>query len=148
MTKQFTGRHMSAILVVFFGVVMAVNFTMAHYASSTFGGIVVENSYVASQNFNHWLARDQAQQALGWTAKVARGADNALLVSTTGTPANAQIVVIARHPLGRDTDRTFTFTPAGTGRYISRERLPPGRWIIRLEIAAGGHTWRSEGDLR
>ncbi len=148
MTKQFTGRHISAILVVFFGIVVAVNFTMAHYASSTFGGVVVENSYVASQNFNHWLARDQAQQALGWSAKVARGADSALVVTTAGTPANAQINVMARHPLGRDTDRAFTFTPAGPDRYISREHLPPGRWIIRLEIAASGHSWRSEGDLR
>jgi len=42
--KPFTGRHMLAVLVGFFGVVIAVNFIMASYATSTFGGVVVENS--------------------------------------------------------------------------------------------------------
>ncbi|HMP45265.1 MAG TPA: FixH family protein, partial [Sphingopyxis sp.] len=41
--RSFTGWHMTAILVGFFGVVMAVNFTMARLAMSTFGGKVVEN---------------------------------------------------------------------------------------------------------
>ena len=52
---EFTGRHMAMILVTFFGIVIAVNITMARYASSTFGGLVVDNIYVASLNFNGWL---------------------------------------------------------------------------------------------
>ena len=44
MTKAFTGRHMAAIMVAFFGVIIAVNFTMARFATATFGGRVVENS--------------------------------------------------------------------------------------------------------
>ena len=59
MSRPFTGRHMAMILVAFFGVVIVVNLIMARYASSTFGGIVVENSYVASQEFNKWL--DEAE---------------------------------------------------------------------------------------
>jgi nitrogen fixation protein FixH len=54
--RRFTGRHMTGILVAFFGVVMTVNFTMAYVAISGFGGTVVDNSYVASQNYNRWLA--------------------------------------------------------------------------------------------
>jgi nitrogen fixation protein FixH len=53
---ELTGRKVAAIFVVFFGVIMAVNFTMASFASSTFGGVVVKNSYVASQKYNGWLA--------------------------------------------------------------------------------------------
>ena len=54
MTKPFTGWHMTAILVGFFSTVIAVNVYMAHAAISTFGGTVVDNSYVASQEFNGW----------------------------------------------------------------------------------------------
>ena len=52
MPRTFTGRHMTMVLVAFFGTIIVVNFTMARFASSTFGGVVVENSYVASQHFN------------------------------------------------------------------------------------------------
>ena len=55
MTRQFTGRHMLAILIAFFGTVIAVNMVMAVLATRTFGGLVVENSYVATRQFNGWL---------------------------------------------------------------------------------------------
>ncbi len=73
--KVFTGWHMTAILVIFFAVVITVNFTMARLAMSTFGGKVVENSYVASQHYNVWLARAEAQDRLAWTPKVSLDAD-------------------------------------------------------------------------
>jgi nitrogen fixation protein FixH len=53
--RTFTGWHMALILIGFFAVVVGVNLLMARFASSTFGGVVVENSYVASQQFNGWL---------------------------------------------------------------------------------------------
>ena len=58
--RTFTGWHMATILVSFFAIVVGVNLLMARFATSTFGGVVVENSYVASQQFNQplncWLA--------------------------------------------------------------------------------------------
>ena len=64
MNSPLTGKRMTGIFVLFFGVVIAVNVVMACYASSTFGGIVVENSYVASQDFNRWLDEAAAEKAL------------------------------------------------------------------------------------
>ena len=78
--KIFTGRHMAAILIAFFGVVMTVNFIMARFALSTFGGTVVDNSYVASQSFNEWLAESRAQKALGWTVTVTSAPDDRAIV--------------------------------------------------------------------
>ena len=78
-TGPFTGRHITIIMVAFFAVVIAVNLLMARYATSTFGGVVVENSYVASQNFNKWLdeelvkaraSRDGLREALKKIADV------------------------------------------------------------------------------
>uniref|UniRef100_UPI00286E75F7 FixH family protein n=1 Tax=Sandarakinorhabdus sp. TaxID=1916663 RepID=UPI00286E75F7 len=70
MSRGFTGRHMWMVMIGFFGLVIAVNFTMAWLASSTFGGTIVDNSYVASQKFNGWLQAARAQKALGWTARL------------------------------------------------------------------------------
>jgi hypothetical protein len=82
--RQIHRQHMTAILVAFFGVVVVVNFTMAGYASSTFGGIVVENSYVASQHFNRWLDEARAEDRLGWDAVTAWRPDGRLAITVTG----------------------------------------------------------------
>src|SRR3546814_4880371 len=70
--RPFTGRHAAMILIAFFGVVISVNIVMASFALSTFGGTVVDNSYVASQHYNEWLARADAQDRLGWNKNVDR----------------------------------------------------------------------------
>ena len=148
MTKAFTGRHMAMIMVGFFGVIIAVNFTMARYATSTFGGIVVENSYVASQEFNGWLEEAKKQRALGWDAVTTWRPDNRLAVRLTGVPAGAKVSATARHPLGRLPDREIAFAPNGNGRFLSTSELPDGRWLLRLEVTAGGQTWRREEEMR
>ena len=70
--KPFTGRHMAAVMVGGFSVIVGVNLFMAWQASSTFGGVVVENSYVASQHFNRWLDQAAQARALGWEARASR----------------------------------------------------------------------------
>ena len=148
MGRTFTGRHMAMIMVGFFGVIIAVNFTMARYATSTFGGIVVENSYVASQEFNGWLEEAKKQRALGWDAVTTWRPDNRLAVRLTGVPAGAKVSATARHPLGRLPDREIAFVPNGNGRVLSTSELPDGRWLLRLEVTAGGQTWRREEEMR
>lgn len=148
MSKTFTGWHMTGILVAFFGVIIAVNMIMARYATSTFGGVVVENSYVASQHFNRWLDEAEEQRALGWDAVVTWRPDNRLAVQLTGVPADAKVSAVARHPLGRLPDRTLAFEANGAGRFLSTATLPDGRWRLRLEVAAEGRSWRREEEIR
>ncbi len=147
MTRQaartFTGRHMAAELVGFFAVVIAVNVLMATLASSTFGGVVVPNSYVASQQFNGWLEAARAQEQLGWSAQAERAPDGHVVVMLAGAPGDAALQGEARHPLGRMADRALTFRRHGDA-YRSDESLPAGRWRIRLEAVAGASRWRAE----
>lgn len=148
MTREFTGRLMAGILLAFFGVVVAVNVAMARLAGSTFGGVVVDNSYVASQQFNRWLARAEQQKALGWHAQASRDAAGRVVVALGeigGAPT--QVSGIARHPLGRLPDRAIVFAPTGDRRFVSREALPAGRWRLRLEVSSAGASWRTEQDL-
>lgn len=150
MTRRFTGRHMTAIMLGFFGVVIAVNMLMATLATRTFGGTVVENSYVASQSFNRWLAEARAQASLGWQAGLAAAPDRRLTVEATG-PAGplhgATVTALLTHPVGRAPEQVLEFQPTGNGAYRSTLPVPPGRWIVRLSLRRDGREARYVRDL-
>lgn len=147
--RPFTGWHMFAILAAFFGVVFVVNFYMARQAARTFGGEVVENSYVASQNFNRWLDEAAREKALGWTVDAGRTADGKVELTLAGASfAGATVVADARHPLGVFPDTMLHFTPAGNGRFVSKEGLQTGRWRLRIDVTTNGTRMRTEEDLR
>lgn len=151
MTRTFTGRHMAAIMIGFFGIVIAVNFIMATNAVRTFGGTVVANSYVATQRFNGWLAEGRAQNAQGWQAEIRSTAGGALVVALQdgGGPINrASVTVEAEHPLGRLPGRSFALTGSGDGHYAATHALPPGRWRIRIEAHANGREARFVQEVR
>ena len=155
--RPFTGWHMTAIMVSFFGVVFAVNFGMAHLASSTFSGVVVRNSYDASQSFNRWLDEAAREKALGWDARVARLGDGRVVVTiardgATAVPEAALLVAEAKRPLGLPDDRNLRFDRQADGSYVSTEALPVGRWKLRLRLdgrdAAGQPlAWHDEAGL-
>lgn len=147
MTKGFSGRHMAMILAGFFGVVVLVNIGMARLAHSTFGGVVVENSYVASQHFNRWLEQAEKDRALGWSADVAWLDDGRVSVRLNGIASGASVDAVARHPLGRLADHPLDFVPMGDGRFLSASALPAGRWQVRLQVQSGGQNWRAEKAL-
>lgn len=146
MTRNFTGRHMALILVCFFSIVITVNVVMARFATSTFGGVVVENSYVASQHFNRWLDEARAEKELGWKASVSWRDDGRLAIFVDG-PTGATLSGVARHPLGRFPDRRLRFVPNGQGLFLSEEALPPGRWQLRLEVRSGDRIWRHQEEV-
>ena len=133
-STQFTGRHAAMILAAFFGVVIAVNFTMAMFATQTFGGVVVENSYVASQKYNGWLAAAERQNELGW--KIRPGIDTGRRVTVDVALDGAEVRGFARHPLGREPDVQLTFI-AGEGGFRSEKPLPAGRWNLHLLVKRG-----------
>ena len=128
--------------------VFVVNFYMAHLATSTFSGEVVENSYVASQRFNKWLDEAAREKALGWQIKTTRRADGHVEVSVAGPkPGAAVLEANARRPLGEGSDQPLHFGVEPDGRFLSSEALPTGRWLVRLKVQAAGHQWRGEQSL-
>ncbi|MBS0476642.1 MAG: FixH family protein [Proteobacteria bacterium] len=143
----FTGRHAAVIIVAFFAVVISVNLYMAREAITTFGGVVVENSYVASQEYNGWLHEAAAERALGWSAKAHRRGDGRLVVTLEGAPGDATLGGDAWHPLGRLPDRALKFDRQPDGSFVSEQVLPSGRWVARLEAKAGAKRWRTEEDV-
>lgn len=149
--KPFTGRHAAIILIAFFGVVISVNIVMASFALSTFGGTVVDNSYVASQHYNEWLARAAAQERLGWDKSVTVDSDRhvRLIVCKDGAPLDGlRIVATLRHPLGQAPARAMRFVPAAGDAWRSVEALPAGRWQIDLSVHHGADEARYRIDLQ
>lgn len=131
MTRRFTGWHATAVLVAFFGVVVAVNMTMAVLATRTFGGVVVENGYVASQEYNRWLAAAKKQKQLGWHISPALNRQRRVVVAIN--IADPHVTGFARHPLGRAADIPLSFDKD----LRSVQALPPGRWAVHLLIRHG-----------
>jgi len=145
MTRKFTGRHMLAIMIAFFAVVVGVNFTMATLAAETFGGTVVDNSYVAGQHFNTWLAAGRAQERLGWRTALELDRDRRVTVAlrdAAGPLAGAELDAVARHPLGRAPDIALRFRADPSGSYVSRQPLPAGRWLVHLHVRSGASELR------
>ncbi len=144
MTRPFTGWHMAAILITFFGIVISVNIFMARAAMGTFGGTVVENSYVASQKFNGWLDKAAAQEALGWSVASQLTADRRVVVTATkaGVPLQgAMVTAFVRHPLGRAPEQPLAFR-AVAGQWQSVAPLPAGRWLVHLQIRQGQNSFQ------
>lgn len=143
--REFTGWHMTTILVSFFLVVISVNLLMARFALSTFGGTVVDNSYVASQNFNHWLATAETQRKAGWAATIKLDAARRVTLQLS-RPEGAQDGValhgVATHVLGREDPISLTFHQNRSGLWESQTPLPNGRWEVKVEAVQSGSRAR------
>lgn len=151
MTRRFTGRHMAIVLTSFFGTVIAVNITMATLASRTFGGTVVDNSYVASQHFNTWLARARTQDMLGWHMAITQDAGRRTLVAVSagsGPLSGATVTATARHPLGRMADIELGFSEISPGEYRAKAALPAGRWYVAATVKRGSDEMHALEDVR
>lgn len=147
--RTFTGLHMALILIAFFAVVVGVNLLMARFASSTFGGVVVENSYVASQEFNGWLKQASAEQALGWKGTIARDGEGRATIQLSDKEgkliAAAKVTAVAEHPLGRRPATALVLHETVTGTYAAP--LEAGRWRLRITVEAQGKAWRTMGEV-
>lgn len=142
---KFTGWHMTAILVSFFAIVMAVNFYMARMALGTFGGTVVDNSYVASQNYNRWLAEGDKQDRLGWAVNAVLTADRFVVIDVQkdGRPLQgATAIGNAVHPLGHAVDQPLAFEAIPDGKLVSTTALPVGRWNVQISVRQSADIYK------
>ena len=147
--RRFTGWHMSGILVAMFATIIAVNVVMAYFAVTTFGGTVVDNSYVATRNYNGWLAEARSQEALGWRITTTIDPDRRVRIAAIAPTGAIDGVVsaVASHPLGRAPDHAIEFTRTGAGRYVAARPLRAGRWTLRVTVKSGKDVARFTKDI-
>lgn len=145
--KPLTGRKVLLIAVAAFGVIIAANLTMLFAATGTFPGLVVKNSYVASQG---WDRKAQAQRALGWTA-VAEFADGTLRVMMTGRTgapmAGLSVVAVVGRPASTRDDVRLELAEA-PDCYAAPLELAPGQWRVMITGAnAEGDSFEAVANL-
>lgn len=125
--RLLTGRHVLMMFCAGFGLIIAVNVTMAFNAVSTFPGLEVPNSYIASQSFD---SRRAAQEALGWEASATY--QNGLLQVAVSDGSAAidprHLAGMIGRPTTRAADRKLALGPAGKMAID----LAPGRWRLDL----------------
>jgi nitrogen fixation protein FixH len=142
-TGRFTGRHMLMIMLAFFGVIIAVNLTMATLANTSWSGLIVKNSYVASQHFNTQAQAARDQAALGWNGRMSyeAGTFRYVLSDARSEPvAVAASEVFFRRPVDDRHDQTIALAPAGPGVVAGQVDLKDGVWIVEVEVDAGLDT--------
>lgn len=133
---EIKGWHVLVVFVLAFGVIIAVNVTLAYNAIRTFPGLEVKNSYIASQSFEQ---NRRAQLSLGWdVSALVRDGLLELTVTEKGQPIAP---VIESAILGRAThvaqDQTLDFVFDGTA-FVSPIDVLPGNWNLRLRLRADG----------
>ena len=142
MTRTFTGLHMAVITISFFVVVVAVNLTLAFFASSSWTGLVVANSYVASQNFDRDAAEARLQQAVGWQMKLSVKGDLAQIsfFDRASQPLTGlNIRAILQRPTDEAGDLSLAIQEEGAGTYLARAPIGRGVWIADITAEGPGH---------
>jgi nitrogen fixation protein FixH len=134
MTRTFTGWHMAAITVSFFAVIIAVNITLAFYASSSWTGLVVENGYVASQSFNKDAEIARQQQAVGWQIKL----------NISRTAASVEIFDRAHQPLQDLAVQMKLQRPTDDADDKSLKLIEKAPGLYSIDIGLGTGVWNAD----
>jgi nitrogen fixation protein FixH len=137
--REWTGKHVLAVFVLAFGVIISVNLVLAFKAVGTFPGAEVRNSYVASQTFD---ADRVAQEALGWDVSAAVQGETLRLKITNekGYPVQP---VITSALFGRAThtreDQNLDLRWTGT-EFEAPVKAGEGNWNLRMTAQANDGT--------
>ena len=143
--KEIRGRHVLAMMLGFFGVIVVVNAIFVTAALDTFGGPTTDLTYLKGLRYNDTLAAAEAQQQLGWQVDVDHQtrSDGTLAVAVTYRDRFDQavtgLVVTAElyRPTHDDADQSATLSEMGPGRFAGELPLPLlGQWQLRV-VAEG-----------
>ena len=139
--RKVTGRAVAIGFVLFFAVVIAVNALMATLAVRSFTGVVVDNGYIASQTFNRWIAKGEAERKTGWTAAATAPSGRPEVIarlSGGGVLTGASITLHLQHPLKATGSLKLALREVSPGRYVADKAIARGQWETNIRIERGG----------
>lgn len=146
---RLTGRHVLALFVLFFGVVLAVNVVMMRIAITTFSGVESETPYKNGLAYNTRLDGARRQAALGWSvdARVQRSADGHVSVAVEAKDKAGKAItdltgiVRFERPTDKRLDREVEIVAKGGGRYAAEiDGIGVGLWEVVVLFGEGGPT--------
>lgn len=144
---ELTGKHVLAITVGAFSVIIAVNLALAFQAVRTFPGLEVQNSYVASQGFN---TRKAAQEALGWQVapSYAGGRVDLAFTDRNGLPVEvSELDVLIGRTTSTMDDARPVFVAMGDV-WTTELPLARGKWMVKVTArSADGTLFEQRSEL-
>lgn len=136
---------MLGVMVLFFGTVIGVNLTLAFFANSSWSGLVVANSYVASQEFNGEAQKARRQASLGYQGTPTANASGLEFEfrDRDGNPVLAdRVTVTIGRPSFEDEDRVLELAYVGGGLYRADAPIAAGQWQADLTATLANGVWR------
>ena len=133
--KLFTGWHMLAIMLSFFGIVIAVNVTLAVMAARTNTGLVVEDSYKAGLTYDRDMAKAKFDAAMDIYPKFYFDGKilQVTLSNSNGAPVDVKVLNLTLgHPVSATTDEVMKFTVKSKGVFTAPAFLSQGVWEGKL----------------
>ncbi|MGK9051046.1 FixH family protein [Neorhizobium petrolearium] len=138
---MFTGWHMAGVMMLFFGTIISVNVYMAYNAVTSWSGLVAENTYVASQQFNGKAAEARMLAATGITGKLTiAGADIRYEIShpKDGAVAADTLTLKFKRPVGEHQDFELDLIPVAKGTFSATHDVLSGHWIVDASAMKDG----------
>ncbi|MGL1921279.1 MAG: FixH family protein [Hyphomicrobiales bacterium] len=148
--KQFklTGWHFLFMMLGFFATIIMVNIVFVTSALDAFSGLVVKNSYVASQFYNEKIEQAEKQKSLGWQLDLLvndQGVDF-ILLDKQNKPISKKLVTLNLLP-NRDAkgDIHLILNETEAGHYTAKlpadANTPNGVWWLELDVLQGGELF-------
>ena len=134
--KEWTGKHILAAVVMFFGVIFAANIAMVTLGVKSFPGEDIKQSYRQGLEYNQTIAKRNAQIATGWNADITIRDKNAIVLKLTDKSGaimrGLRVTGSLKHPAETDKDFTLKFAQAADGTYIASidKALLGKQWVL------------------
>ncbi len=153
---KFTGKHMLIVMLSFFGVIIAVNLTMATLATKSWTGLVVKNGYIASQHFNKNQKAQEDLVAAGWNSELLYE-DGTFILSlkkNSTALANCQVTGLLNRPVHENANQHLFFTYKASetnkvsGDYLAYTPLKPGRWHLNVQAICPTDQGQANSDKK
>ncbi len=149
-TFIFTGKHMLVLMLTFFAVILSVNILIAVIAARSWTGLVVKNSYVASQDFNKQLNDAERQAQRGWVGELSYQTKTLsfTLHEKNGDPVKLDFAeAFVGRPAYEQEDHTIKLSNVGHGVYRGATDLSPGPWQVRVVGKVGEERFRLDSRI-
>ncbi|MEZ5855132.1 MAG: FixH family protein [Hyphomicrobiaceae bacterium] len=137
-----TGRHVLAIVVGFFALILAVNIVLLYQAISTNSGLVAQEPYRKGLDYNSRIKESDLQSKLGWQSRVDAAMTGAVTFAVRDRDAKPVSGLAVAAELGRPAsarqDHAFTLKETEPGLYVAQlSPLGAGNWVLKIDAWDG-----------
>ena len=135
--KEFTGRHMLAVLFLFFGTIITVNLTLTWFAVGSWSGLVAKNGYVASIDFKAKQEEVERQNKLGWKSQLKHTGGHVVfsLKDNAGKPiTDLKPKGFIGRPTTEALDKPLVFKEGNKGEYLAPINIGKGQWDVEIQV--------------